>query len=154
MIDKLHHLSPETLYRIGNIGLILVQALLFLTANFLAIFSEQWGSLPAEKATVYVAVCVILFIACFSPYFIYVYDKGMKPAWRIIGLLIVAAVAVFPATFEDFATSGVVYSSWWKAIKLAIGTVCQGAAGYIAWKAAGLIPAPAAKKSSNEDSEE
>ena len=62
MIDKLHHLSPETLYRIGNIGLILVQALLFLTANFLAIFSEQWGSLPAEKAAVYVAVCAILFI--------------------------------------------------------------------------------------------
>ena len=46
MIDKLHHLSPETLYRIGNIGLILVQALLFLTANFLAIFSEQWESSP------------------------------------------------------------------------------------------------------------
>ena len=49
MIDKLHHLSPETLYRIGNIGLILVQALLFLTANFLAIFSEQWESSPLKR---------------------------------------------------------------------------------------------------------
>lgn len=69
MIDKLHHLSPETLYRIGNIGLILVQALLFLTANFLAIFSEQWGSLPAEKAAVHVAVCVFLIYRLFFPVF-------------------------------------------------------------------------------------
>lgn len=49
MIDKLHHLSPETLYRIGNIGLILVQALLFLAANFLAIFSEQWEASPLKR---------------------------------------------------------------------------------------------------------
>lgn len=87
-------------------------------------------------------------------YYIPVWDKEKEPPRRVVGLFITACVAAFPAGVEAFPAFDQADSSWWKAIKVAIGTVCQGAAGYIAWKAAGLIPTPAAKKSSNEDSEE
>ena len=71
----------------------------------------------------------------------------------ITGLVFVTFIAVIPAGVEIFATPGVVNASWWKFLKLTIGTVCQGAAGCIAWKAADLIPTPAAKKNSTEDGE-
>lgn len=49
IIDKLRRLSPETLHRIGNSGLILVQALLFLVTNFFANFPGWWGIALCQK---------------------------------------------------------------------------------------------------------
>lgn len=77
-------------------------------------------------------------------YYMTVWDQEKEPPRRIVGLVIVACIAALPAGVEIFATSGVVNSLWWKGVKLTIGTVCQGAAGYIVWKVADLIPTPSA----------
>lgn len=147
ILDKIRGFSADTLYRIGNIGLILVQALFFLAANFLANFSSWWGDRSVIEAAGYSLVYAIPFVLCLSLYYIAVWDKGKKPPRQLIRLAIVAIIAVLPAGIEFFVTPGVVNSTWWKLVKLIIGTACQGAAGYIAWKAADLIPKPSPEES-------
>ncbi|OFK64767.1 hypothetical protein HMPREF2807_12395 [Corynebacterium sp. HMSC074A09] len=141
------------MYKTGNLGLILVQALLFFAVNFLAIFSDLWVRLPGCKAMVFFGVYLLLFLGCSSLYFVPVHDKGMKPPWLIISLVVMAATPAIPAGVEQLATSGVVNSLWWKLVKLLIGTVCQIVAGYIAWKATELIPTPAVKQNGKENGE-
>lgn len=153
MVDKLRRLSPKALYNIGNIGLILVQALLFFAANFLAIFSDWCENPCLLKAGVYFAVYVILIFVCMCLYFMAVHDKDMKPPEKLFGLFIVTLIPIAPAVVEMRDIPEVVNHPWWKPMKLLIGTVCQGFAGYIAWKLASLIPTPAAKKNTNEDGE-
>ena len=154
ILERIRGLSPEARYRIGNIGLILFQAWVFFVANFLANFSDWWGNRSPQEAMGWSAPFVFLFFICLIMYYIPVWDKEKEPPRLVVGLVFVAIVAAIPAGVEAYPKFDQADSSWWKAIKLAIGTVCQGTAGYIAWKAAGLIPTPAAKKSSNEDSEE
>lgn len=154
ILDWIRGLSTETRYRIGNIGLILVQALLFLVANFFAKFPGWWAERSALEAMGMSFFYVVLFFSCLFIYSASVSGREKElPRW-IRGLVAVAIVAALPAGVEGFATSGVVNSLWWRGTALAIGTVCQGVAGYIAWKAAGLIPTPSAEKNSNEDGEE
>lgn len=152
-IDKTRCLSPKNLYKTGNLGLILVQALLFFAVNFLAIFSDLWVRLPGCKAMMFFGVYLILFLGCSILYFVPVHDKGTKPPWLIISLVVMAATPAIPAGVEQLATSGVVNSLWWKLVKLLIGTVCQIVAGYIAWKATELIPTPAVKQNGKENGE-
>lgn len=154
ILDRIRGFSTETLYRIGNIGLILVQALLFLVTNFFANFSGWWVDRSVLGAMGISLGYVVPFSVFLSMYYASVSGQEKEPPRWIMGLVAVAIVAVLPAGVERFATSGVVDSLWWKGVKLAIGTACQGVAGYIAWKAVDLIPTPTAKKNSNEDGEE
>lgn len=154
VLDWIRGLSIETRYRIGNIGLILVQALLFLVANFFAKFPGWWAERSALEAMGMSFFYVVPFAIFLSMYYASVSGQEKKPPRRVMGLVAVAIVAALPAGVEGFATPGVVNSLWWRGTALAIGTVCQGVAGYIAWKATDLIPTPSAEKNSNEDGEE
>lgn len=147
ILDRIRGLSPEALYRVGNTGLILIQAWMFFVANFLANFSDWWGNRSPQEAMGWSAFFALLFIIWLIMYYIPVWDKEKEPPRLVLGLFITACVAALPAGVEAFPKFHQADSSWWKAIKLAIGTGCQGFAGYIAWKAADLIPTPSAGNS-------
>lgn len=139
--DRIRGLSPEAQYRIGNTGIILVQTLLFLGANILANFSGWWG----DRSVLGAVGWSVFFVISLSMYYMPVWDQEKEPPRRIIGLVIVAFVAAIPTIVEAFLAVDQANSSWWKVVKLVIGTVCQVLAGYIAWKAAELIPTPSAE---------
>lgn len=147
ILDRIRGLSPEARYRVGNIGLILFQAWVFFVANFLANFSDWWGNRSPQEAMGWSAPFALLFFICLIMYYIPVWDKEKEPPRLVIGLVFVAIVAAIPAGVEACPKFDQADSSWWKAIKLAIGTGCQGFAGCIAWKAAELIPAPSTERS-------
>lgn len=147
ILNKLRSLPTDTLYRIGNTGLILFQALLFLAANFFANFSGWWGKRSWPEAAGISFVYVVLFFSVLLAYYLSVSKEEKEPPRWMYSLFIVAVVAALPTIVEALPCFDQADSSWWKAIKLFIGTGCQGAAGYIAWKAAELIPAPSAEHS-------
>ena len=147
ILDRIRGLSPEARYRVGNTGLILLQVWVFFVTNFLANFSDWWGNRSPQEAMWLSAPIAFLFIFWLIMYYIPVWDKEKNPPRLVVGLFFVAVVAAIPAGVEACSKFDQADSSWWKALKLAIGTGCQGFAGYIAWKAADLIPAPSAGNS-------
>lgn len=66
ILDRIRGLSPEARYRIGNTGLILVQTLFFLAANFLANFSDWWGQRSWREAMGWSALYAALFVIFFD----------------------------------------------------------------------------------------
>jgi len=141
-----HGISDKTLHRSGNIGLIVYQALLFFLNNFSVTFDSWVEQVPlAVRIAGVVAFCMVLLLSVCAYFFATDGKKSLesfisKPPMLMSLLAFIVAVSVIPSALRPSSTE-------WKWVKLLWGTFCQGAAGYVAWKAADLIPTPSAGNS-------
>lgn len=139
--ERWHGISDKTLHRLGNVGIITYQALLFFVNNFSVTIATT--GVQVSETVLNVGKVVFVILGLMSVIFYYlaadrkspITSSSNKPAVWLALLAGIFAISVIPLLLW---TSDAEHA-W---LKLFMGTACQFFAGCIGWKAANLIPAP------------
>lgn len=146
-ISRLANPSNDKRYKIGSWGLIWLQAYLFFSVNFFTTLSAWWAARPLCQVVGLSAVYLVLFLVPLCMYFVGAPKNSCESAKRALLIVGIAIAAVAPSWAEPFISCGLAESTWWKFVSLFYATCCQIIAGYLAWKAADLLPARSIGKS-------